>query len=135
MRVPVRRARSDQVETGAPVNKRIHLRASLVAMAALATGCSSLPEDDTGAVAAALNERGLEWHAPADGGAPAELLAKPMTRTTALQVALQNNPELRAQLARLGFAAADVYEAGRLSNPRLSVSVLFPDRGDQADQV
>ena len=32
-------------------------------------------------------------------------------------------------------AAADVYEAGRMANPVLSASVLFPDTGGEANQI
>ena len=59
-----------------------------------------------------------------------ELLAVPLTPDAAVQVALYNNPGLKADLARLGIAQADLIQAGRFANPRFT----FSDRrgGDMA---
>lgn len=62
------------------------------------------------------------------------LLAEPLTAARAVQVALMNNPGLQSELARLGFGAADVYDAGRLSNPRLSGSWLDSDQAGEGTQ-
>ncbi|MDB5974293.1 MAG: TolC family protein [Nevskia sp.] len=60
-----------------------------------------------------------------------EILAKgPLSADDAVRVALLRNPTLRITYARLGFSAADVYDAGRLSNPVLSGSVLFTGGSD-----
>ena len=72
----------------------------------------------------------LDWLAHCGGVSPAEVSA-----ADAVRLALLNNPDMKAEYASLGFAAADVYEAGRMANPVLSASVLFPDTGDEANQI
>ncbi len=76
---------------------------------------------------------------PADADAARQLLARlgdgPLSAGDAVRLALVNNPRLRSEYARLGFAAADVYDAGRLSNPRLSASVRDSNVSGEASQV
>ncbi len=48
------------------------------------------------------------------------LLAPPLTADSAVRVALLNNRGLRASLAGLGVAEADLVQAGRMSNPSFS---------------
>ena len=107
---------------------------------ALLAGCAALPADrGRGDVAALLKERGRDTSQIDDKHAAArlakELTAKPLAVDDAVCLALVNNPRLKAEYARLGFAAADVYEAGRLSNPRLSASILFVDEPGLADKL
>ena len=47
-----------------------------------------------------------------------------LTQDEAVAIALWNNPDFQVQLANLGFAKADLVEAGLLQNPVLSL--LFP---------
>lgn len=47
-----------------------------------------------------------------------------LTQEEAVAIALWNNPDFQLQLADLGFARADLLEAGLLQNPVLSL--LFP---------
>lgn len=54
-----------------------------------------------------------------------EKLAMPLTIESAIQIGMMNNQKVTAEYAKLGLAAADVFDAGRLSNPTLSASVLF----------
>jgi outer membrane protein TolC len=49
-----------------------------------------------------------------------QLLSKPLTPDTAVQVALLNNKGLQASLAELGIAEADLVQAGRMRNPSFS---------------
>ena len=49
-----------------------------------------------------------------------QLLGKPLSADSAVQVALLNNRGLRASLAQLGVAEADLVQAGRMSNPSFS---------------
>lgn len=51
-----------------------------------------------------------------------ELLGKPLTVDDAVQIALQNNAGLKANLAELGISEADLVQAGRLPNPRFMYS-------------
>jgi cobalt-zinc-cadmium efflux system outer membrane protein len=91
----------------------------------LAAGCSSLPADLGRAdVARELSVRGLTMPDVDVHNDVRAWLAAPLSLDRAIQIALLRNPELRAETARLGFAAADVYEAGRLANPLLSATWL-----------
>jgi len=56
----------------------------------------------------------------------AERLAGETTLDRAVQVALLNNRRLRAELEDLDIAAADLIQAGLLSNPTLQVEIRFP---------
>lgn len=103
-------------------------------LAAALSACASLPADHgRGEVAGLLQQRGHQA-APNESEARRRLLAelsgKPLTADGAVRLALVNNPELRAEYARLGFAAAEMYDAGRLSNPSLSAAIGIPDNGD-----
>jgi outer membrane protein, heavy metal efflux system len=107
------------------------------ALAVLIAGCGSLPPDHgRSTVAALLEARGIDASAlpdPSTGtadGPVRPMLSGPLTLETATHLALVNNPGLQARLAELGFAAADVYDAGRLSNPRLDLGYLFVERGN-----
>lgn len=51
----------------------------------------------------------------------AELLAKPLSADDAVQVALLNNRGLQAEFAEIGIGEAELVQAGRLPNPRLSL--------------
>lgn len=118
--------------------QRFLFLAALLGMAL--SGCASLPADrGRGDVDAMLKERGQEASAADDDGAARKLLAelsdKPLSANDAVRLALVNNPRLKAEYAKLGFAAADVYDAGRLSNPRLSASVLIPNVSGEANEV
>ncbi len=57
-----------------------------------------------------------------------ELLAKPLDADSAVEISLLNNRRLRAEYARLGFAQADLLEAGQLENPSLTAGAGFPHR-------
>ncbi|MBB3063266.1 TolC family protein [Microbulbifer rhizosphaerae] len=63
-----------------------------------------------------------------------ELSAAPLTADRAMQIALINNPEIRAHYAKLGIAAADVYRAGRIRNPVFSAAVLDSNRAGDVSQ-
>jgi cobalt-zinc-cadmium efflux system outer membrane protein len=111
-----------------------------VLLGAALSGCASLPPDaGRGDVASLLKQRGHEVPAEDEVASRRRLLtefaSRPLIARDAVQLALVNNPGLQAEYARLGFAAADVYDAGRLSNPTLSASVLFTDASGEANQV
>jgi outer membrane protein TolC len=61
-----------------------------------------------------------------------QLLAKPLTADSAVQIALLNNRGLQASLADLGIAEADLVRAGRIGNPSFSFSRL---RGDDNVEI
>jgi outer membrane protein TolC len=51
-----------------------------------------------------------------------DLLGGPLTADAAVQLAILNNPGLRASFSGLGIAEADLVQAGRLTNPVFSFS-------------
>lgn len=63
----------------------------------------------------------------------AERLNGGLTADEAVQVALLNNPKIRAAFSRIGMARADVVQAGLLTNPSVGISLRFPDGGGLAD--
>ncbi|HUO82465.1 MAG TPA: TolC family protein [Gammaproteobacteria bacterium] len=108
--------------------------------AAVLAACAGVPSDSgRDAVRGLAAERGLEVAGPADEenhDLVDELLSEPLDAQDAVAIALLQSPRLRLAYAELDFAAADVYEAGRLSNPRLSAAWLdSDDPAATADQV
>ncbi len=90
-------------------------------------GCATFsPDGGTGVVQSLARERlGANVTLPAKNAdnaqvaaAVADLLSQALTPDSAMQVALLDNPGIRASLAELGVAEADLVQAGRLANPR-----------------
>ena len=110
-----------------------------LALPALLVGCVGLPDRGHQEIAATLKARGIDASQVGDAAAAkalfAELAGKPLGVTEVVRIALVNNPDLRAQYAEMGIAAAEVYDAGRLSNPTLSASVLFPHGSGEGDET
>ncbi|MGB1109264.1 MAG: TolC family protein [Gammaproteobacteria bacterium] len=115
-------------------------RVRLVALSSvlLAAGCASVP-DDAGfsSVSQAVSERldkTINWN-QGDGPDEAtltrihELLAKPLTPDSAVQLALLNSPAMQSTYEDLGFAAASLSQAGRPKNPLLGGLWLHPRDG------
>lgn len=108
------------------------LRTVAAAAAVLAlSGCATFSKDGgLDAVSALTAERTgqdvrLLAGAAATEAAPAELdqmLKQPLSADGAVRVALLNNRGLRASLAALGVAEADLVQAGRMANPGFSFS-------------
>ncbi len=108
------------------------------------TGCASF-SDDGGLDLVSSHTRDRTGHAlpPARTEAQREagrqrtlaLLAEPIDGERAVELALLNNAQLRARLARVGIAEAELVAAGRLRNPvfsfgRLSAGAMVEiDRG------
>ncbi len=57
------------------------------------------------------------------------LLSRPLTASSAVQIALLNNRKLQATYAELGIAQADLAQATRLPNPIVDGSITFSDEG------
>jgi cobalt-zinc-cadmium efflux system outer membrane protein len=57
-----------------------------------------------------------------------QLLRKPLTVDTAVQIALLNNRSLQATFEGIGLSAADLLEATTIPNPRIDLAVRFPDK-------
>lgn len=99
-----------------------------LAAASLMSGCAAMPADrGFGDVRGLIGARGGPELSPPGGETGprlAELLAEPLTADRAVAIGLLRSPELRAMYARLGLAQAEVLEASRSSNPRLSYGRL-----------
>jgi outer membrane protein TolC len=99
----------------------------------LLSGCANLsPDGGVGDVARLAQARigqdaPLSKAGPDDGASAArlrQLLDQPLTADSAVQLALLNNRGLKASLAELGVAEADLVQAGRMRNPSLSFGRL-----------
>lgn len=108
----------------------LRLRPLALGVAALVlSGCASFSNDGgLDAVSELTRERtgqAVTLSRPGADMAQAEktvtqLLGEPLTPDSAVQVALLNNRRLRASLAQLGIAEANLVQAGRMRNPSFS---------------
>src|SRR5580700_4210981 len=57
-----------------------------------------------------------------------QLLRKPLTVDTSVQIALLNNRSLQATFEEIGLSAADLIEAATIPNPRFDLAIRFPDK-------
>ncbi|MBV8214278.1 MAG: TolC family protein, partial [Verrucomicrobia bacterium] len=57
-----------------------------------------------------------------------QLLRKPLTNDTAVQIALLNNRSLQARIEEVGLSTADLLEASTIPNPRFDLAVRVPDK-------
>ncbi len=103
----------------------------------LLCGCSSLPEnygkDDVDALLEQRNvliENNNEIKQYTE-----QLLSAPMSVTEVTQIALIKNSDLKKTYSELGFAAADVYQAGRIRNPVFSYSQLDSNQTGEQDLI
>lgn len=108
------------------VSKSIPFARTAVVLAALSlTACASLPPDlGRTDVASAVSARGQPLPSGDTQRLSAQLLAQPLTADNAITLALIHNPAVRQTTARLGLAAADVYDAARIANPIFSATRL-----------
>lgn len=92
-------------------------------------GCASVPADwGRSDVAQMAAERGRTMpQVPEAQSFTTNALSSPLSVDTAIQLALINNPVVRREAAKLGFAAGEVYDAGRLANPVFSLTRLSGD--------
>lgn len=114
---------------------------TLAAAAALAvlTGCAQLSADGgQGAVRDMVQARTGQ---PMPAVAPdarerhiAQLLSKPLSADSAVEIALLNNRGLQAGYAELGIAEADLVQAGRLSNPVFSFGRIKGHEGVEIER-
>jgi cobalt-zinc-cadmium efflux system outer membrane protein len=105
----------------------------LIAIVSLTSACASIPRDSGwNEVRDAVAERSgqtLEATAPpsaTDDPRTGALLAGELTEENAVAVAMVNSPRLRATLAELGIARADLLEASVVRNPLFEAEIRFP---------
>lgn len=97
---------------------------STILLALLLAGCATSGQDASPQLAARLGVPDRTDAGAATAIPPGVRLEDGLTQDEAVAVALWNNPDFRVQLTDLGFARADLLEAGLLRNPVLSL--LFP---------
>lgn len=112
--------------------ERTSLRLPLaVALALLVSGCVSVSRrdgaDQVEKLVGARVPTAFAWRTDPAGRAAidarvAEIVAAPLTPTSAIALAQLRNPDIAARYAELGIAQADVVEASRIGNPTLAVS-------------
>jgi cobalt-zinc-cadmium efflux system outer membrane protein len=114
--------------------------ALLLAIAIVIAGCSTSPAKArarAGELATERLDRRVAW----DQGTEADkqvdarvdqLLAKPLTPESAVEIALVRNPDLLVELEDLGIAQADLVQAGLLPNLHIGGGPRFPIRGTPA---
>ena len=121
-----------------PIDRKLIRSVALLVPVTL-TGCAELPADRGMAdVRELISARSGHEIVAADQNTAAlvsELIKAPLDLDGAVKVALLNNPQVRGEYARVGLASADVYDAGRLSNPRFSTAALTSNAAGAADQV
>ena len=93
--------------------------------APLLVGCASFSQDGGIKDVARMTSERIAQPAPLKRGQDAHaevaaLLSKPLSLEAAVRIALLDNPGLQANLGELSIAEADLVQAGRLPNPRLS---------------
>ncbi|HET6565977.1 MAG TPA: TolC family protein, partial [Xanthomonadales bacterium] len=103
-------------------------------------GCTTLPDDLGRSDVDALAEQRGRYSAEAASEQArmdlvSQLASAPLQPDDAVRIALLNNAELQASYAQLGFAAADVYEAGRIRNPVFVASVMDPNVAGEINQI
>ncbi len=101
-------------------------------------GCATVPADHGAAdVREQVTLRGVPFVDAVGADRAAlmeEIFAKPLMPDGAMRIAFVNNPRMQGVLAQLGFSAAEVLQAGRLSNPTLSASQQSSSRSNDASR-
>ena len=115
----------------------MHRALALVLTAVSVVGCAAaLPDKPFYHVQSIAREqlgKQVRWNRESDDDQAAarslrDLLSRPLSAQSAVQVALLNNHRLQATFEELGIAQADLVQAGLLDNPILSIDVRFPNR-------
>ncbi len=94
--------------------------------------------DDVSGVVMSRTGKRVQWNRGSAQDAEAERyvhaqLRRPLTASTAVQIALLNNHELQATYEEIGLAQADLIEAGLLKNPLFTIERRFPGQALEAD--
>ena len=120
----------------APSVRRSALPPPAAAVLLALAGCAAPPADlGRGEVDALTADRGLP-PLGADAASLSDWLAQqPLNAARAAQAARAGNPGLREAEAALGFAAADLSDAGSVRNPVLSASLFEASRAGDRDEI
>lgn len=115
-------------------------RTAALSVALGMAGCAVAPiQDAADSTAERVGTRAAvapEWPPKGEPGEAAPEFTQAVTLPVALATAFTYNPDVRRQYARLGIAHADLRDAARISNPKLSFAWLSPGGGgrDQTTQ-
>jgi cobalt-zinc-cadmium efflux system outer membrane protein len=118
------------------MNITTFLACSSVLAMTLPAGIARAKDDAFQAVQRSVQERtgkGVRWEDDQAAREQAlqqvgQLIRKPLTVDTAVQIALLNNRSLQAAFEQIGLSAAEVLEAATIPNPKIDMSVRFPDK-------
>lgn len=115
-------------------------RSVLVPISLVVSGCASLDarpdlERSAASVEAAVGVSAdfLRLDEQAARAKTDELLAGELTADDAVQIALLNNPRVRAAMLSIGVSRADFVQATLFTNPTLTLSLRLPDGGGLAN--
>ncbi len=103
-----------------------------IALGVLLIGCTAAPVRDDSRVQNSIGLAGAGTpRLPANGESYLDdaWFSEPLTVDRAVQAALLNNPQVRAELTRLDASQAELIQAGLLRNPMGSLMVLRPEGG------
>src|ERR1700730_293839 len=109
---------------------------SLILAATLLAAAGRDKEDTFQGVQQSLRERtgkAIRWEVDQAAREQARqdvrlLLQKPLTVESAVQIALFNNRSLQATFEEIGLSAADLIDAATIPNPKIDLSIRFPDQ-------
>ena len=111
----------------------------MVALAGVLAACAGFsPDGGLDRVSSLTRDRaGFAVHRESEAAQSqvAQLLASDLTPDAAVQIALLNNKRLQVALADLGVAEADLVQAGRLRNPRLSFGRVSGSDASETDRT
>ncbi len=105
---------------------------SAIAFSVFLMGCTTASVRDDSRVQNSVGMAGVGApRLPANGRSYLDdaWFSEPLTVERAVQAALLNNPQIRAELTRLDAAQAELIQAGLLRNPMGSLMVLRPEGG------
>ena len=111
----------------------------MLALAGVLAACAGFsPDGGLDGVSSLTRDRagfGVQRESEAAQAQVAQLLASDLTPDGVVQIALLNNKRLQVALADLGVAEADLVQAGRLRNPRLSFGRLSGSGATETDRA
>ena len=111
----------------------------MLACAVVLAACAGFsPDGGLGGVSSLTRDRtgfGVQRESEAAQVQVAQLLASDLTPDGVVQIALLNNKRLQVALADLGVAEADLVQAGRLRNPRLSFGRVSGSDATEIDRA
>ena len=111
---------------------KIKYLVNAIALSVLLIGCTTAPVRDDSRVQYSIGIAGVGApRLPANGESylDDDWFTEPLTVDRAVQAALLNNPQVRAELTRLDAVQAELIQAGLLRNPMGSLMVLRPEGG------